>query len=281
MKNFIKTVLAASLLLAGVSLQAVTPETVAKLDTEREAQEKLRASESVPTIVITPPNEGKLPTTLEQFTQLPKDIQEQITLAINEGSTPFDAAKRLGQLRRVSHQMKNFIESPYSGKYLMQKIADRFPQAIRRLDPNGLLIAAFALKTPGSLAWVKEQIASGKIPRDDFNAELMMRLISSVGDAGHLSIANAIQLVGDPNYIINTRSNATLLNFAAAQNHIQMINDLLDAGANINFVSEYEESPGQIVRRTVLDLPNHLSKKTVDLLRSRGGKTAAELQQGR
>ena len=260
MKNFIKTVIAASLLLAGMGLQAVTPETIAKLDTEREAREKAERE------------------TFPQFVQLPKDVQEQIILAINEGSTPLDSAKKLGQLRRVSKQMKNFIESPYIGKQLMQNIADRFPGNIKEL-----LDSALALNTPGSIAWVnehaawiKEQLSLGTIDNVAFNQFLMdlMRLPRTPEGIAQLLLL----LVDDPNYVVNPLSDSTILEVAARTGNIQLITDLLNAGADINRIGEYEVHE-QIRRHTALDTP-HINQKTIDLLRSRGGKTAAELDQG-
>lgn len=47
MKNFIKTVLCTSLMLTGASLHAVTPETIAKLEQERETRQKQEAQEKL------------------------------------------------------------------------------------------------------------------------------------------------------------------------------------------------------------------------------------------
>jgi len=107
----IKTLLAASMLLAIASSYSVTPETIAKLEKERAAEEK----------------------TFPKFAQLPSEIQLQILGAINESATPLGAAKRLIQLRRVSSQMRDYIDSEYTSKYLMQRIANRFQQNDRMI----------------------------------------------------------------------------------------------------------------------------------------------------
>lgn len=272
MKNFIKTVFAACLLLAGVNLQAVTPETIAKLDTEREALEKLRAQETIPTIVITPPNEGKLPTSLEQFTQLPRDAQVQILASINESNNPEEALKRLAQLRRVSKQVKEYIESPYTGKYLIQKIADRFikkdsqDERERNVTLLNMIYSLSNFNTPGFLAWAKEQFTTNDTLRYMENASYVLPI----------KFDEIIKLQGGANTTF--LPNKTILQFAAELGDIAAINKILDAGADINFVTlpRFSENNFNIQPATALNMPG-LTTETINILRSRGAKTAQEL----
>ena len=237
MKNFIKTLVAASILLAGASVQA-----------------------------------AEAPTTFTQFSQLPRDMQTQIILAINEGATPLDAAIRLKQLRLVSHQIKNIIESPYSGKDLMQKIAARFPK-----DKLDLLDAAFALNTPGSIAWIKEEVNSGTISKDTFN--LFLESLINVQHRPKVTVQSFLQLIDDPNYIVDPERGMTLLATAVQYFKYETINGLIDglikAGADINFIT-IPTITGE--RQTILD-DTHFDE-AIKFLRSKGAKTLAELERG-
>lgn len=256
MKTNIKTVLTASLMLACASLQAVSPGTIAKLETEREKSELQEQNFS-------------------PFLQLPKDLQTVIIASINESPNAYEAAKRVGQLRRVNKLLQSIVDSPYSGKFLMQKIADHFP--LQKMD---LYIAAFKLGTPGSLAWLKEQFES--LGEDAKRKTQFNFALAKAIKTGKLNATQIIELVGDPNYIVETRTNKTLLFIAAEaeneENKVTLLTDLIAVGADVNKIATHVGRFGE-AQETILDLPT-LNDAIRELLRSKGAKTAVELEQG-
>jgi hypothetical protein len=279
MKNFIKTILAASVLLANASLQAVSPETIAKLENERAAEEK----------------------TFPQFSQLPRDLQVQILGSINESKNLDDAVKRLAQLRLVSKQMKDFIDSPYSGKYLIQKIVDRFPPQVRQhdtdpekkqLDWRPLLESALNLGTPGVLAWIKEQ--SEKDP------ELKNYVINIIDSLAQASMIKAWP-TKMPLFLLKTgvrdkHTNWIALEYALSLEPLLSSQEAEEKELDFNgkeskkfdeFLATYNLNINQIDHqgKTILDRYEELSdyllpRNKARFLRLKGAKTAAELRQG-
>lgn len=257
MKNFIKTILAASFIFTAINVSAVSQQTITKLEKEREKAESLEQN-------------------FQYFDQLPNELQTLIIAAINDSSTPTEAARRLTQLRSVNTLLKKIVESPISGKILMQKISDRFPTM--KMD---LLIAAFKLANPGSLAWLKEQFHA--MPEDTKQRVQFNFALAKAIKSGKLNAAQIIELVGDPNYIIEPWTNRTLI-FTAAQadteeNKRRLLTDLIDTGADVNKTAIHTGRFGEITE-TVLDAGG-LSEELQNFLRSKGAKTAVELEPGK
>jgi hypothetical protein len=209
MKNNIKIILIASSVFTGARLHAA------------EAPPLKKAKITV-----------KTPKTFEQFTQLPTELQTLIALAIKEGKTPLDAAKRLGQLRRVNRRMKDVIESPFYGKILMQKIADRF-SSYEEQQPYekkwSTVYAALTLATPGSLTWLKDQLNNGLVHKYNFD-----RYLKETITAKRLSAQQIIELTDDPNYILEPNQD-TLLSIAVFTDQKTLIDDLIKMGADPGF----------------------------------------------
>lgn len=209
MKKFIKTFLAASLMLVSVSMFA------------SEAPPLKKAKKSI-----------EIPKTFEQFTQLPPELQTQIILTINEGTTPLEVVKRLGQLRRVDRRMKDVIESPFYGKILMQKIADRFSDDEEQHPYEkkwSTIYAALVLATSGSLAWLKEELNHRLVNKYTFDRYLKENI-----SAKRLNAQQLIELTDDPNYILEPNQD-TLLSIAVFTDQKTLIDDLIKMGADPGF----------------------------------------------
>ena len=263
MKFNIKALLVGAALILGMqgnALQAISPATIAQI------KEQFK--------------------TFEFFNQLPKEVQSQIIGLLDAGS--FEASmKQLSQLRVVNKQMKDLIENEYTGKQIINAIAQRYQET-----PDYRLIhIVFKQNLPSSYAWIKEQAKLNPNIRQTLTYNILSILTGHsrmVGDPvtyrplneNELKEIKQLLLVGaDPKFEMTSehdKNRWTLLTLAAAIGDLEAVQLFLEEGANINHIVSEEKG-------TALDQAiEHKDKapkgkELIELLKSKGAKTSAEL----
>ena len=255
MKFNIRALLVGAALIVGMqgAVQAVSPDTVAKLTQK-----------------------------FEFFNQLPKEVQAQIIGLLDAGS--FEASmKQLSKLRLVSKQMRDLIDSEYTGKQIIDMIYQRYQN---ETSVDTLVAIALKQNSPSSYAWLKDLAIIDPIVKSQLGWQVHNIILD------HPRIVAKRELteneLKDIERLISLGANAnekfgpwTLLTLAATLGDFEVAKLLLDAGADINHIVPKVE--GMENFGTALDLAiKHKDKapkgdELIELLQSKGAKTAAEL----
>lgn len=205
----------------------------------------------------------------EYFSLLPKDLQALVLQAINAGS-PVETAKRLNELRLVSQDWNRMITSPAFGRQIMESIASQYPtQLWWAVD------VATELDTPGTNAWAQDLIK--RDPEMRGHAQIRFEMAMGKNDSKRIDrIKRILKTTGmNPSWYLPYAVGVALSPERNAPIDTRMIEAFLDAGADINYISQ---------GRTALDEANAnlvsyptTAPAVIKFLRDRGAKTAAEL----
>jgi hypothetical protein len=235
---------------------------------------------------VSPDTVAKLTQKFEFFNQLPKEVQAQI-VGLLYANYFEDSMKQLSKLRLVSKQMRDLIDNEYTGKQIITMIA----QGYREIDPLTITRVALEQNLPSSWAWLKEQAATNPQIRKDLTSRIEGILTSHQRMEGNplrfrpLNQQELQQikklLIAGADAQIKMNDDWTLLTVAASLGDLEAVQLILNAGADINHIVPKKE--GMENSGTALDLAikNQGSasnnKELIELLKSNGAKTAAEL----
>lgn len=204
-------------------------------------------------------NPLKKPKDFPFFIRLPYELQNIIITRALAAPSPLVAVKRLAKLRQVSKSFKAYIEGSDSGKELMRLIAEQFPQ-----DKQALFNAAYQLYTPGSVAWLKKEVAIdpafSKIVNDEFvngwveTGEKFKFLLSYYGlaEAAPIWEPNKIDFTLAAGADVNSSRARIVLMDAINDGRLILVRKMLAAGLNPNTITstEYIDSATPLIWAT-------------------------------